>query len=74
MLDIAAPRLHSDGSFLGFIGSAIDITEHKSTEHKSAQEALEKVGGKLIAAQEKERGRIARELHDDICQRLALLR
>jgi PAS domain S-box-containing protein len=68
MLDIAAPRLHSDGSFLGFIGSAIDITEHKS-----AQEALEKIGGRLIAAQEKERGRIARELHDDICQRLALL-
>jgi PAS domain S-box-containing protein len=68
MLDIAAPRLHLDGSFAGFVGSAIDITEHKS-----AQEALEKIGGRLIAAQEKERSRIARELHDDICQRLALL-
>jgi PAS domain S-box-containing protein len=68
MLDIAAPRLHSDGSFQGFVGSAIDITEHKL-----AQEALAKIGGRLIAAQEKERGRIARELHDDICQRLALL-
>jgi signal transduction histidine kinase len=38
-----------------------------------AQEALEKIGGKLIEAQEEERSRIARELHDDICQRLALL-
>jgi signal transduction histidine kinase/ABC-type uncharacterized transport system substrate-binding protein len=40
---------------------------------KRAQEALETVGGKLIDAQEKERSRIARELHDDICQRLTLL-
>ena len=38
-----------------------------------AQEALEKIGGRLIEAQEKERARIARELHDDICQRLSLL-
>jgi signal transduction histidine kinase len=38
-----------------------------------AQQALEKVSGQLIEAQEKERRRIARDLHDDICQRLALL-
>jgi signal transduction histidine kinase len=31
------------------------------------------VSGRLIEAQEKERSRIARDLHDDICQRLALL-
>jgi signal transduction histidine kinase len=40
---------------------------------KRAQDALERVGGKLIDAQEKERSRIARELHDDICQKLTLL-
>ena len=68
MLDIAAPRAHEDGSFAGFVGSAVDITDQKL-----AQEALEKIGGKLIEAQEEERSRIARELHDDICQRLALL-
>ena len=68
MLDVAAPRVNGDGSFAGFIGSASDITDQKL-----AQEALERVGGKLIEAQEKERSRIARELHDDICQRLALL-
>ena len=68
MLDIAAPRINSDGSFAGFIGSAVDITDQKL-----AQEALQKIGGKLIEAQEEERVRIARELHDDICQRLALL-
>ena len=43
------------------------------TDQKLAQQALEKVSGQLIEAQEKERSRIARELHDDICQRLALL-
>ena len=68
MLDIAAPRIHSDGSFAGFIGSAVDISDQKL-----AQEALQNIGGKLIEAQEEERVRIARELHDDICQRLALL-
>jgi PAS domain S-box-containing protein len=68
MFDVASPRVNGDGSFGGFIGSAID-----TTDHKLAQQALEKVSGQLIEAQEKERSRIARDLHDDICQRLALL-
>src|SRR5215469_3533175 len=68
VLNIASPRVNGDGSFAGFIGSAID-----TTEQKLAQTALEKVSGQLIEAQEKERTRIARDLHDDICQRLALL-
>ena len=68
MFDVAAQRVNGDGSFAGFIGSAIDVTDQKV-----AQQALEKVSGQLIEAQEKERSRIARDLHDDICQRLALL-
>ena len=43
------------------------------TERKLAEEALSTVSQKLIGAQEQERTRIARELHDDINQRLALL-
>jgi len=39
---------------------------------KSATGALEKLGGLLIHAQEAERANIARELHDDFSQRLAL--
>jgi len=68
MYDVASPRVNGDGTFAGFIGSAID-----TTDQKLAQQALQKVSGQLIEAQEKERSRIARELHDDICQRLALL-
>lgn len=68
MLDIASPRTNADGTFAGLIGSTIDITDQKL-----ARQALETVSCRLIEAQEKERTRIARELHDDICQRLALL-
>ena len=68
IFDVVSPRVNGDGSFAGLIGSAIDITDQKV-----AQEALEKVSGRLIEAQEKERSRIAKELHDDIVQRLTLL-
>jgi signal transduction histidine kinase len=42
-------------------------------QRQSAEEALRRTQAKLIAAHEEERTRIARELHDDINQRLALL-
>ncbi|HWC17687.1 MAG TPA: PAS domain S-box protein, partial [Terriglobales bacterium] len=68
VLDIGAPRFNSDGSFAGYIGSVIDITERKL-----AEEALSSVSRRLIDAQEQERTRIARELHDNINQRIAML-
>jgi len=68
VLDTGAPIINPDGSFSGYIGSAIDVTERKL-----AEEALASIGGKLIAAQEAERTRIARELHDDINQQMAFL-
>jgi len=43
------------------------------TERKLAEAALANVSRKLIEAQEQERTRIGRELHDDIGQRLAML-
>jgi PAS domain S-box-containing protein len=68
LLDIGIPRFNPDQSFAGYIGSCIDITERKL-----ATEALSHVSRRLIEAHEEERTRIARELHDDINQRLALL-
>ena len=40
---------------------------------RSAEGRLRHLSGRLIAAQEEERSRIARDLHDDASQRLALL-
>ena len=53
---------------LRMIGMVADVTERKL-----AEDALANVSRRLIQAQEQERSRIGRELHDDINQRLAML-
>ena len=68
ILDHGVPRFHHDHSFAGYIGIGIDVTDRKL-----AEETLSSLSYRLIAAQEQERARIARELHDDFGQRLALL-
>jgi PAS domain S-box-containing protein len=67
IVDYGVPRFESDGEFCGYIGSCVDITDRKM-----AAESLEELSGRLITAQDEERTRIARELHDDFSQRLAL--
>jgi PAS domain S-box-containing protein len=56
------------GAPVRLVGMVADITPRKL-----AEEALSSVSRRLIEAQEAERARIARDLHDDIGQRLALL-
>lgn len=68
ILDIGVPRFDRDASFAGYIGIAVDVTERKN-----AEVALLGMNRKLIEAQEQERARIGRELHDDVNQRLAML-
>jgi PAS domain S-box-containing protein len=53
------------------VGAVVAFTD--ITERKLAEAALANVSRKLIEAQEQERTRIGRELHDDIGQRLAML-
>jgi PAS domain S-box-containing protein len=63
-------RAHFDerGGILRIVGMVADITQRKL-----AEETLAGVSRRLIEAQELERTRIARELHDDFSQRLALM-
>jgi PAS domain S-box-containing protein len=58
----------ASGKLVRMVGMVADITQRKQ-----AEEVLSGMSGKLIEAQERERVRIARDLHDDVVQRLALL-
>ena len=58
----------TNGDAERMLGLAFDITARKQ-----AEEALSSVSRRLIEAHEEERTWIARELHDDINQRIALL-
>jgi signal transduction histidine kinase len=67
---VHAARLDLPGTVHAFrvLVNSSDITHARQTEA-----ALRDLGGRLITAQEEERSRIARELHDDLNQRMALL-
>jgi PAS domain S-box-containing protein len=63
-----SPLKDGAGHLIGTVRSVRDISDKKR-----AEEALARAKRKLVRVQEQERARIARELHDDIGQRLALL-
>jgi PAS domain S-box-containing protein len=77
--------VHKDGSTIWFLARGTALrddqgrpyrmtgTDTDITENKLAREELLELGGRLVSLQEQERSRIARELHDDVCHRIALL-
>ena len=80
LMDTGVPRVAQDGSFAGYIGSCIEITDIKRAEREmrenqatlqASNQQISDLFGRLIAAQETERTRIARDLHDDVSQRIA---
>ncbi len=82
ILDTGVPRFGPDGTFEGYIGSCIDVHDQKQVEEalrakerslRQTREGFRRLAAKLLHAQEEERRRIAREMHDDWTQRLALL-
>ena len=80
MLASGIPKYGADGSFDGYIGCSIDITERKQAEDRiretsvvleASNRKIHHLAGRLIEAQDAERARIARDLHDDVSQQIA---
>jgi PAS domain S-box-containing protein len=72
----------ADGSLQRLVGTKVDITERKRAEEtiRESEAALQvshreiqRLAGRLIEAQDAERARVARDLHDDVSQQLAAL-
>jgi len=70
---LVAPLAGAVGS--GAVISHLDITSRKQAERalQQSRQELRALAGRLINAQEEERKRISRELHDDLSQKLAML-
>ena len=75
LLDCGIPRVAADGTFVGYVGSCVDITDRKEAEERLrvSHEHQRDLTRRLFHAQEVERRRLAREMHDDLTQRLAVL-
>jgi PAS domain S-box-containing protein len=87
--DRGLPRFSETGAFLGYAGAIEDITGRLRAEHQlryanaalegelaertQAQREVHQLSARLIDAQEDERKRLARELHDDFNQQIAAL-
>jgi PAS domain S-box-containing protein len=63
------------GAHVGWGTVSVDVTERKQAEEalRENRQELRALAGRLINAEEQERKRISRELHDDLSQKLALL-
>jgi signal transduction histidine kinase len=68
ILDTAVPRVLADGTFAGYVGSGIDVTDLAR-----AKSALSNLSRRLMQTHEQERALVARELKDDLCQRMTVL-
>ncbi len=68
-VEVSSRAIYENGKIVGVQGMARDITERKL-----AQDALQMFSRQLIEAQEDERRRIARELHDQIGQILTAVK
>jgi len=74
VLDSAVAVQDESGNVVEYVGHMVDITSEKQAEaHRLEREKLQLFAEALLSAQEAERKRVSRELHDDLNQRLATL-
>ena len=74
VLEVCSERIEaSDGSLLGVLSVMLDITARAHALRQSESE-MRLLSAELVAAQELERQRIARELHDSVGQALGGLK
>jgi PAS domain S-box-containing protein len=80
MLSRGSAMRGADGALQRLVGTKVDITERKLAEEavreneavlQATNREIQNLAGRLIASQEAERARIARDLHDDLSQELA---
>lgn len=72
----AGPVRNETGAVVASVVTFQDITDLRRTQEellRQSNDVIHDLAGKLITAQEEERRRIARDLHDDVAQRIALL-
>jgi len=70
------PHKNHVGEIIGLLGLSVNITEQKQAEQtlQGYQQRLKALASKLTVTEEKERRRIAADLHDHVGQSLALAR
>jgi two-component system, NarL family, sensor histidine kinase UhpB len=74
-LTTSVPLRDSRGRIIGLVGVSRDITSHKLMEERLRESLLaRKVAREVLASQERERQRIAAELHDELGQNLLLVK
>jgi PAS domain S-box-containing protein len=72
----SAPIRDETGTIVASVVTFQDITELRRVQEellRQSSDVIHDLAGRLINAQEEERKRIARDLHDDIAQRIAML-
>jgi signal transduction histidine kinase len=72
----SAPIRDETGGIVASVVTFQDITDLRQAQEellRQSNDVIHDLAGRLITAQEEERRRIARDLHDDVAQRIALL-